>query len=188
MSSKMLREFNLLASTYRRRENDLLSELWYFLRELGDSGVRASPTGLPGLAVLMTKLDPFYVVEEVTKRVSSEPWHFRFLLKIEPIEICVPTDLERIKQAVLNLAAKKLHPADTYRIEARVRLHALSKEEIISTVAPNVLNRVNLENPDKVILVEVIGDVSGVAVVEPRHIVSVQRLRRRLSAETEVKS
>ncbi|MEM1690097.1 MAG: THUMP domain-containing protein [Thermofilaceae archaeon] len=181
----MLKKFNLLASTYRRRENDLLSELWYFLRDLGDSEVRASPTGLPGLVVLSTKLDPFKVVEDVARKISSEPWYFRFLLKIEPIEACTSADLEEIKREALNLAANRLDPNDRYRIEARIRLSPLSRDEVISAIAPNIPNKVDLENPDKIVLVEVIRDVAGIAVVKPKHIVSVQRLRRAARVEAE---
>jgi len=177
----MLKDFNLIASTYRNRENDLLSELWYFLRELGDPEVRGSPTGLPGLVVLSTRLDPFYVVEEVARKVVEEPWYFRFLLKIRPIEACVPAELEAIREAALNAARRKLDPSDTYRIEAHVRLSTLTKESIIAAIAPLLPNKVDLENPSKVILIEVIKDVAGVAVVEPRHVVSVQRLRRSAS-------
>lgn len=174
----MLNQFNLLASTYRRRENDLISELWYFLRELGDSELKASPTGLPGLVVLHTAKDPFFVVEKIAEKAVEEPWYFRYLLKIEPIEVCVPTDLTEIQRAALELAAKKLPAHVTYRIDVRRRLTELSKEQIISAIAPNLPNKVNLENPERIILVEVIGRVTGVSVVEPRHIVSIQRARR----------
>lgn len=174
----MLKEFNLIASTYRGRENDVLSELWYFLRDLGDSEVKASPTGLPGLTVLFTKLDPFQVVEAVASKVTEEPWYFKFLLKIVPIEVCVPTDLEKIKYAALDLASKKIRPTDSYRIEARIRLSTFSRNDVISAIAPQISNKVNLDNPDKIILIEIIGNIAGVAVLEPRHIVSVQRIKR----------
>jgi tRNA acetyltransferase TAN1 len=174
----MLERFNLLASTYRRRENDLISELWYFLRELGDKSVKASHTGLPGLVVLLSELDPFFVVEKLAEKAVQEPWYFRFLLKIEPIEMCVPTDLAEIQRVALDLATRKLSTHDTYRVEVRKRLTELSREEVISAIAPNIPNKVRLENPDKILLVEVIGKVTGISVVEPRHIVSIQKVRR----------
>ncbi|MCC6049249.1 MAG: THUMP domain-containing protein [Thermofilum sp.] len=177
----MLDRFNLLASTYRRRENDLISELWYFLRELGDKGVRASPTGLPGLVVLLSELDPVFVVEKVAEKAAQEPWFFRFLLRIEPIELCVPTDLAEIRRAALELASKKLSASDTYRVEVRRRLTDLSREDVISAIASGLPNKVKLENPDKIVLVEVIGKVTGISVIEPRHIVSIQRVRRQAS-------
>jgi len=38
----MLKNFNLVVSTYRGRENDCISELWYFLKNLGDPRVEAN--------------------------------------------------------------------------------------------------------------------------------------------------
>lgn len=174
----MLDKFNLIASTYRRRENDLLSELWYFIRELGDNRVKAGTTGLPGLVVLLTNLDPFFVVEEAWKRALNEPWYFRFLLKIEPIELCVPTHIEEIKRAALQLVDGKLLQGEKYRIEVRKRLTTLTKEDVISSIAPYIPNKVDLENPDKILIIEIIGFVTGLAVVKPHHIVSIQKIRR----------
>ncbi len=171
----------MVASTYRRRESDLLSELWYFLRELGDYKVKASTTGLPGLTVLQTSLNPVEVVESIEKKVLSEPWYFKYLLKIEPIESCVDSDIEAIKSAVLELAAEKIKESDTYKIEIRKRLTNISRDEIINTIAPNFVNKVNLNNPDKLILIEIIGYRTGIAIIEPRHIVSIPRLRRQLA-------
>jgi len=178
----MLDKFNLLASTYRRRENDLISELWYFLRELGDKEVRASLIGLPGLVVLLSELDPIFVVEKIAEKAVREPWYFRFLLRIEPIEVCVPTDLTEIRRAALELASRKLAASDTYRVEVRKRLTDLKREDVISAIASCLTNKVKLENPDKIVLVEVIGKVAGISVIEPRHIVSVQRVRRQAGA------
>jgi len=174
----MLRSFNLIASTYRGRENDLLSELWYFLRELGDPNAQASLTGLPGLVVLNTRLDPFQVVESIRERAKEEPWYFSYLLKVVPIEKCVPASLGEISSAARSIAEKRLEPGDTFKVEVRKRLTQLKSKEVIEAVASQIDNRVSLENPDKIILVEIIGDVAGISVVEPRHIVSIQRLRR----------
>ena len=37
--SKLLEDFNLLATTSRGNEEDLCSEIWYLLREMGDDDV-----------------------------------------------------------------------------------------------------------------------------------------------------
>ena len=67
----MLKEFNLVVSTYRGRENDCISELWYFLRELGDPRVEASKTGLPGLIVAKTSLNASTMTGMVSASVPS---------------------------------------------------------------------------------------------------------------------
>jgi len=174
----MIKDFNLVISTYRGRENDCISELWYLLKNLGDSGMEFSLTGLPGLIVAKTTLDPLEVVTKIGNQVSEKPWYFRFLLKIVPIQLTVNTDIELIREKALELAKKSIAKGETYRVLIRKRLTDIRAEKIIEAIAPKIGNKVNLEQPDKIILLEIIGDVTGIAVIKPEHIVSVQRIKR----------
>lgn len=183
----MLREFNLVASTYRRRENDCISELWFFAKEIGDKSLDASKSGLPSLVVARTGLDPEYFVRTLRERVLENPWLFRYLLKIVPIQENVETDIEKIVDTALKLAGERLKPGETYRIDVRHRLSDISKMDIIDRLAPKIENRVDLERPDKIILVEIIGDIAGVSVIPPELIVSVAKLKR-LARQRDLKS
>ena len=174
----MLENFNLVVSTYRQRENDCIAELWYFAREIGDKELDASRTGLPALILARTSLDPEYFVRKVREKVLESPWYFRYLLKIVPVQRVVEAKIEEIVEAVKALRAAKLSPGDTFKVEARIRLSELKRDEVIEAVAGVIPNKVNLSNPDKVVVVEVIGDRAGVSIVEPSLIVSVERLRR----------
>jgi tRNA acetyltransferase TAN1 len=51
--------FNLLVSTYRNREDDCISELWYLFRELGDDQVEVRRALVPGLLLVKTRLSPY---------------------------------------------------------------------------------------------------------------------------------
>ena len=174
----MLKNFNLVVSTYRGRENDCISELWYFLKNLGDPRVEASRTGLPGLIVAKTSLNPFEVIEELNKIFKENPWEFRYILKILPIEAVVETDLELIAKTALDLAEKRINRDETYKIVVRKRLVTLTKEEVISKIAPKLDRKVNLTSPDKILLIEIIGEHTGVAVVDQQHVFAPQKLRR----------
>jgi len=173
----MLKKFNLVVSTYRRRENDCISELWYLLRELGDESIDASTTGLPGLIVARTSLDPLEVVEKLRELAEDKPWYFRFILKVVPVQRVVPADLNSIAKAAEELASS-IAEDETFRVTVRSRLSDLGKREIIEAVASRIDRKVNLENPDKIVLVEVIGDVAGVSVIKPEHVLSLQKIRR----------
>ena len=174
----MLKTFNLVASTYRMRENDCISELWFFARELGDKRLEASRTGLPSLIVARTSLDPEEFVAAARKAILENPWTFRYLLKLVPIHVVVDAELEEIARAALELAREKLGPGESYKVEARIRLNTISRDEIIDAIASKLSNKVNLDSPDKVVLVEVIGGRAGVSVIPPEMIVSVEKLRR----------
>jgi len=174
----MLKEFNLVVSTYRGRENDCISELWYFLRDLGDRRFEASPTGLPGLIVARTSLNPLDVVEKLREEVLKSPWYFRFILKVVPIAKVVPADLETISSEASKMALEAISPEETYKVIVRKRLSELGTREVIEAVASRIDRKVSLEKPDKVVVVEIIGDVAGIAVLKPDQIVSVQKLKR----------
>ena len=174
----LLKEFNLVVSTYRGRENDCISELWYFLRDLGDPRVEASRTGLPGLIVAKTSLNPLEVVEKFSDIFKERPWEFRFILKVVPIEAVVKAILEEISKTALSLAEEKIKENETYKIVVRKRLTDLRREEIIESIATKLNRKVNLTTPDKIVVVEIIGDYAGVSVLEEKHIFSPQKMRR----------
>ncbi|RLE76458.1 MAG: hypothetical protein DRJ56_04100 [Thermoprotei archaeon] len=172
----MLRDFNLLVSTYRRRENDCISELWYFLREMGDTRVEVSRVGLPGLVVAKTSLDPLEVVRRLRKRALERPWDFRYILKVVPIQRVVPTDLEEIRRVALELSAG-IGEGESYKVDVNIRLSELSRRDVIEAIAPHIDRKVNLTNPDKIIRVEVLGAVTGLSLLRPEDEVSIAKIK-----------
>lgn len=174
----MLKEFNLVVSTYRQRENDCIAELWYFAREIGDKQFDASRTGLPALLLAKTSLDPEFFAMKARERILENPWYFRYVLKIVPIQQVVEASIEEIVSAASRLSETKIAPDDTFKVETRIRLSELAREQVIEAVASVIRNKVDLGNPKKVVLIEVIGDRAGVSVIPPELIVSVERLRR----------
>lgn len=177
----MLRDFNLIVSTYRNRENDCISELWFFSREVGDTRIKISKTGLPGLLVAKTSLNPLTFVERLRAIAEKSPWDFRYILKVLPIEAVVPSTIEEISKVALEFS-KRLPDQATYKIEVKIRLANLSKRDIIESIAPKIPNKVNLTNPDKIILIEVIGESTGISLLEPKDILSIQKIKMRSSS------
>ena len=174
----MLRNFNLIASTYRMRENDCISELWFFAKDIGDKALDASKTGLPSLIVARTTLDPEFFVKKLREEVLKNPWLFRYLLKIVPVQVNVETEVDVIVNKALELVKEKLQPNETYKIEVKHRLTEISRADIIGKLAPKISNKVKLEEPDKIVLIEIIGDVTGISVIPPELVVSIPKLKR----------
>ncbi|OYT62406.1 MAG: RNA-binding protein [Thermofilum sp. ex4484_15] len=173
----MLNSFNLIVSTMRNREDSCITELWYFLRELGAKSVEVSRTGLPGLIVASCDLDPFYVVRKLREIANEKPWEFRYILKVVPVESVVRSELNEIGEGALKLARRKIGPSEKYKVEVHLRATKLKRTEIIESIAPFLSNRVDLENPDKIIRVEVIGGLTGLSVIEPPDVVSIPKIR-----------
>jgi len=121
-------------------------------------------------------MDPFTVVERLKEMAEERPWEFHYVLKVTPIEVNVKTDLEEIKEAVKKLVGK-IGENESFRITVNKRATNLSSKEIIEEVAKLVDRKVDLENPDKIIQIEIIGDYTGISVIRPDQILSITKIK-----------
>jgi tRNA acetyltransferase TAN1 len=165
-------EFNLLASTSRGYESHARSELHFLLEKIGDVSPVDERTGISGLIAVKTNIDALEVISQFRAILYQRPYEFRFILRIIPIEKVVHTDLEQIRKAVIELTSK-IGENETFRVTVEKRLTTMHTKDIIEKVAANVKKKVNLTVPDKIILIEVLGGLTGVSVIKPEDILSV---------------
>jgi tRNA acetyltransferase TAN1 len=109
--------------------------------------------------------------------VRSEPFRVRYILRVIPIDKVVDTKLEDIAKAVKDLA-QSIGPGETFRITIEARDSPYSDKKLIDALADAVDRKVSLDSPDKVVLLEIFGEYSGISVISPQDIVSVQKLKR----------
>jgi tRNA acetyltransferase TAN1 len=165
----MLMNFNLIASTFKHREEDAQDELLDTLEMLGDYASESQTTDISGIVLGFTKLDPFQIVNSLRDLVKNEPWQIRYVLRLVPIELVVYTEPKSIKNAAKKLALK-IQNGDTFRITIERRHTLVTSSDIIATIAKEIDNKVNLKNPDWIVLVEVVGGQTGISVIKPDQI------------------
>jgi tRNA acetyltransferase TAN1 len=170
----MPRDFNMLATTSRGLERGACSELKYLLEQLGDPGANVRKSGVRGLIVARTILDPFEAIMELRKILIERPYEFRYMLRIIPIEAIVTTGLDEIANKAKELSAK-IAEHESFRITVEKRFTTLSTSEIVEAAAANVKRKVNLAKPDRILLIEVVGESTGVSVVKPEDMISVMK-------------
>jgi len=134
-------------------------------------------TGLRGLLIAKTSLQPIKVIEEITKIVIEDPLRMRYLLRLIPIDTVVDSDIENIVDAVSSLALR-IEKNNTFRITVEKRRTNLSSSDIIHSVAKIIDRPVNLENSDWIVLIEIVGRFTGVSVIKPHHIFNVIKVIR----------
>jgi tRNA acetyltransferase TAN1 len=126
---------------------------------------------IKGMILVRTSLDPLTVINKLKELVISEPWQLRYILRVLPIQVVVPTRLDTITDAASELISKI--GRDTFRVTVEKRHNnSLGSMQIIKSIAERIDNRVNLEEPDWVILVQVLGAVTGVSILRPNQIFS----------------
>jgi tRNA acetyltransferase TAN1 len=159
--------FNLLVTTYRHREYEAVDELTLLLQRFGDESPILKIQEVSGLILAFTNLNPFELTTKYKELLAEEPWQFRYILRAIPIERSFYTDLKNIVIEAENLVMKKLNRNDSFRITIEKRHTVLRSNEIISSIA-NKLSRykVSLENPNWIILIEIIGNKTGISVLK----------------------
>jgi tRNA acetyltransferase TAN1 len=165
--------FNLFYTTYRYREYDAVEELNLLLRKFGDESPILEIQEVSGVILAFTKLNPFELTTKYRELLAEEPWQFRYILRAIPIERSIHTNLKNIEIAVGNLVKKKINANDSFRITVEKRFTSLRSKEIISSIATRLSEyTVSLENPSWIILVEIIGNKTGISVLTKRDIFS----------------
>ncbi len=176
----MLKDFNLLATTSRGNERQMRSELTYLLKdELGDPEPLVDKTGIRGLVVAKTCLDPYSVVEKFRAMLQEQPYKFRYALRVMPIEKVVPTTLEEITRATMELSAG-IHEDETFRVTVEKRYTSFHSRALIEAAVKGIeatasQRKVDLESPDKIMLIQVLGGLTGISLIKPNHILAVQK-------------
>lgn len=170
----MLREFNLLATTYRRFERNACSELRYLLGEIDDSAPTVEKTGVAGLIAAKTTFNPFDVIEKFRKILHERSYEFRYMLRVIPIEKIVQTDLAEIQIAATELSSK-ISDDETFRVTVEKRFTQTPTKDFIEAAAAKIERKVDLNNPDKILLIEVIGGLTGLSVIKPNEILSIMK-------------
>jgi tRNA acetyltransferase TAN1 len=166
-----MKDFNLIVSSSRFREEEACDEMLDLLESFGDPDAEAELTEIKGIILARTGLDQLQVIERLKKLASDEPWEIRYVMRVIPAQKVVPAELENIQGAAADLAAR-IGPNESFRVTVEKRHSALRSMEIIEYIAEAVKRRVNLKEPDWTVLVEIVGGEAGVSVVRKDQVFS----------------
>jgi tRNA acetyltransferase TAN1 len=160
-------------------ESEAHAEINTFLEEMGDKTPDISYTGISGLLKCKSSLDPLEVNQKIKEIVKKDPWKIRYVLRLIPINIVVNTDVVDIKKAAADLSVI-INKDQTFRVTVEKRRSNMKSTEIIEAVASAIERKVNLENPDWIVLVEVVGKETGISILKPSNIFSSVKEKREL--------
>lgn len=98
------------------------------------------------------------------------------IAKIVPIDTVVPSISENIINATIKLAAMKITKKESFKVNCELRSkYSEPLEEVSNKVPCEVCRKLNLEytadNPDWMILIEELGENTGIAICRPDEII-----------------
>ena len=168
---------NLIITCARSLESETKNEINKILDELGDQEPEILNVGMRGILMVDTIIEPSKIIDWVRNKIVEEPWLIRYCLRIIPIQSITETNIDKIKQNVIKLK-DSIQKNDSYRITVEKRNTSISTSEIITEVAKIFPNKVSLNKPDLIVLIEILGDKTGISILKDSELFSLDKSKR----------
>jgi len=168
---------NLIITYARSLESETKNEIKKILDDLGDQEPEILNVGMRGILMVDTIIEPSKIIDWVRNKIVEEPWLIRYCLRIIPIQSITETNIDKIKQNVIKLK-DSIQKNDSYRITIEKRNASMSTNEIITEVAKIFPNKVSLNKPDLIVLIEILGDKTGISILKDSELFSLDKSKR----------
>ena len=168
---------NLIITCARNLESETKNEIMKILDALGDQEPEILNVGMRGILMVDSKIEPLKIIDWVKNKIIEEPWLIRYCLRIIPIQRITETEIDKIKQTVIKLK-DTIQKNDSYRITIEKRNTNISSNEIITEVAEIFPNKVSLNQPDWIVLIEILGNETGISILKNDEMFSLDKAKR----------
>ena len=168
---------NLLVTCARNLETETKNEIEKILGEIGDQEPEILNVGMRGILMVNTNIESSKIITWVKDKVVEEPWFIRYCLRMIPIQTITETEMSKITENVTELK-NVIKQNDSYRITIEKRNTDMSSTEIITEIAKIFPNEVSLNQPDWVILIEILVDKTGISILKDSEMFSLDKAKR----------
>ena len=161
----------------RNYEKDACIEARYLFTCI-DLTLACKKLQMPGLVIGACKdtLQIHEITRQLREILEEDAFGFNFVLKLTPLETMVPSEKDEILKACSQFH-ERIDPKETFKIIVKKRFTSLRSLELIESIGELVPRTVNLSNPDKIIIIQVIGDETGIALLRPEDIISIAKMK-----------
>jgi tRNA acetyltransferase TAN1 len=171
----------LLVSTSRFNEVNAKAEIWFTLLMCGDKYPIISGTKYPGLITAATNIDIKEVILKIKQILEKDPEFFQYILKIIPIDYVCETKLKVLKSFVEKYYSLYINENQSFKIELnRRKSEIIDRDLLIEAIAKSINNKVDLDNPDRILRIEILGKVSGISFLTPEEKIIIHNKYNRL--------
>ena len=172
---KEIYNFNLLVSCSWGAYGKAKKEIAQVLEMLGDESPFVKRTIAEGIIGVKTRLNSREVVYELRRLFDEDPFVFQYTLKWVPVDLWTFSDMDSMKEGVRKLRNRIL-AGERWRMTVEKRRYSLHhKIEVIRELADLIDEKVDLENPEKILRVDIIGRYAGISVLIPQDVFSVAK-------------
>lgn len=166
---------DLLVSYSWRHFGPAKNEIIRLLHQFGDANPQVERTSVWGIAIVHTSLDTRQVIGLCKQRLDNDPGDIQWAVKWLPVDYWCDTGLDSIKQVIDQNIKNQLSPVTSWAMTVKKRrwqvYHTI---DIVKYLTEDMDGKVNLNNPDKIIWVDVIGKKTAVSLLTPEDIFSLK--------------
>ena len=168
---------NLIITCARNLESETKNEIKKIFDELGEQEPEILNVGMRGILMVNTNIEPSKIIDWVKDKVVEEPWLIRYCLRMIPIQSVTKIEMNEITKDVIKLK-NIIQQNDSYRITIEKRNTDMSSSEIITEIAKIFPNKVSLNQPDWIVLIEILGNKTGISILKENEIFSLDKAKR----------
>ncbi|HVO77697.1 MAG TPA: THUMP domain-containing protein [Methanomassiliicoccales archaeon] len=172
-----MESYNLLVTYHGSLEGLGETEVRTRLQEAGAGLEELKRSDVEGVFLCKVSGDPKKVVADVRTICVGQPDLFHETHHWTPVERWVRTDMAEMAKAAGELGAG-ISPTDSWMLVLRKRKTPLHTMDLVKLLTdPIDRGRVDLKHPDKMLVVEIMGETTGMSLVAKDQLLDVNKVR-----------
>jgi tRNA acetyltransferase TAN1 len=169
--------YNLLVTFHQNQRGHAEQEVRDRMKDLGVFLEKLSLCDVEGVFLVQAGGDAKVLVSQLKRMCKEDPAQFLYTHHWVPIERWVPSNLREMKDAVIEVA-RGIGRDESWMMHLHKRHVVMHHDELITELTdPINLGRVDLEDPDKIVAVEVLGGMTGLSLLTRHELLDVNKVR-----------
>lgn len=147
-------------------------EILNTLKRFGDAYAQVERTSVQGIALAHTALAGREVVRRCRELFRRE-FVFESATKWMPVDYWCDTDLAAMRKLVEETVRDRIDANETWAMKVeKHRAHQYHTHDVVAHLAPAIDRKVDLDHPDKLVRVDILGRQTAISVLRPGEIFS----------------
>jgi tRNA acetyltransferase TAN1 len=169
----------LLVGCEAVKERDGMSELWHVLiKYCKINPIDVFELPIRGLFLIALKNDLEKTINKIKQVIQDKTFKLKICKKFTPLNKIIASSLDNLI-TIISPFLSKIPEKEKWRITINRRHTSIKKHEVIKKIASHPLapkGKVDLENPNWEIIVEIFGEWLGVSVYPAKTILSLKEI------------
>ncbi|MCG7844158.1 MAG: hypothetical protein MIO90_01850 [Methanomassiliicoccales archaeon] len=169
--------YNLLVTFHHNQRGHAEQEVRERMKDLGAYVEKLDLCDVEGVFLAQVGGDAKILVSQLKRMCHEDPTEFLYTHHWVPIERWVPADVDEMRAMAIKMA-KGIGTEESWMLHLHKRHFPEHHDDLIATLTgPLELGCVDLEDPDKILAVEILGQHTGMSLLTRHEILDVNKVR-----------